>query len=217
MTCWVGLRAYMENWWLWNSLSLSLYFQQQVGSQVYFRLYFGAVILSGFSVNLLFHAFLNGTDYHRCIPIASLILPFPEFWYRLYIAFIFIERAFWEAECALLKPKGRPFSLQNETYDTKTPGEKTSSKVNAFRQKRAHKNKARHCICSINLPPENLPAFITSFFFGTLRMAQATIDEGGCTVAACCLLLWPAAVALFWFSWQPATQSLTMSPESVEQ
>ena len=29
------------------------------------------------------------------------------------------------------------------------------------------------------LPPENLPAFIIEFFFETLLMAQATIDEGG--------------------------------------
>ena len=110
MTCWVGLRAYMENWWLWNSLSLSLHCQQQVGSHIgIFQALFWCRFLSGFSGNFSTFASVPRfdkchTDDHKYFPIL--------FWYHLHIAFLFFdsEMGFWGAECALLKPKVAIFS-----------------------------------------------------------------------------------------------------------
>ena len=84
----------------------------------YSRLYFCAKFAWFFMLvvpfgNLLFiHALTNVTDDHKYSPFPSQILTVPELWYHLAHSFwrknvpFDFERAFWEAEGALSKPKG---------------------------------------------------------------------------------------------------------------
>ena len=71
---------------------------------------------------LFIHASTNATDDHKYSPFPSQILTVPKFWYHLAHSFsrknvpFDFERAFWEAEGALSKPKGQ-FFRENEAQE----------------------------------------------------------------------------------------------------
>ena len=113
----------MKKWWQTKSL---LKFWTVAA---YARLFFCVHHLCGFLVQLCFFeiCFLSTpwqmpqtiTNIPRCLPQ---ILTVPKFWYHLAHSFsrknvpFDFERAFWEAEGALSKPKG-PFSRENEAQE----------------------------------------------------------------------------------------------------